>query len=109
MEENEGGLQLVKRQKTQDSAIIVGSVTKDVSGSLGSCLLIRSEGLSGLVAAHLRLPGAAAGHQAHLKPAGAHHAAGGPRRGRAGPGFQPGWQQHRLLLLRQDNTVVAHL
>ncbi len=28
----DGGMQLVKRQKTEDSAIIIGSVTKDVSG-----------------------------------------------------------------------------
>jgi hypothetical protein len=29
--DHDGGMQLVKRQRTQESALVVGSITKDVS------------------------------------------------------------------------------
>jgi hypothetical protein len=81
---------LVKRQKTDESALIVGSITKDVSwrrktqsaltsGVSSTCdldcpllcvLQIRMQHLTMAVAVF-------AGHSAYIKSIGPHHAAGG--------------------------------
>jgi hypothetical protein len=116
-----GSQALVKRQRTDEGALIVGSVTKDVSvahqpaccpsthfclrtacdlsvGLTAAAALVHSGGVA-VDPALCRFVMLYTGHQTDFKLASAHHAASRTWWGCPGHGIQPRWQQRCFLLI----------